>query len=209
MAGLTRPDGSDPSDQDPTAQVARGRGRGQRCAAASGGAQRIRRWGAPNSTGKHRNEEHAHANSTGGLRGGNNGARRRTAADRGGASLASTCRRCRARGRERAALDASSPPREAPGGLLVDGQAAAERSCGGDAARVRRRCSARRGLGFRGEGGGAVRGGGLYRPGEACLARGPAEKAARRGNRSRTRVRLGLGARREMTGRARPSARNP
>jgi hypothetical protein len=45
---------------------------------------------------------------------------------------------------------------------------------------------------------------GLYRPREARLACGSAGKAARHGRRGRTRVRLGCGARREMTGGTHP-----
>jgi hypothetical protein len=84
------------------------------------------------------NGEHAHTNSTGGLRGDGNGARLWTTVGCCGASPVSMCRRRRAQGRERAARDASSPPREALGGLLNDGQASAERSYSGSGARVRR-----------------------------------------------------------------------
>jgi hypothetical protein len=76
----------------------------------------------------------------------------------------------------------------------------------GGAARVWRRHGGGSGARVRGEGGGAVRGSGLNRPGETRLSCGPAGKVARHGLRGRTRLRLGCSARRAMMGGARPLA---
>jgi hypothetical protein len=87
--------------------------------------------------------------STADSQGSDDGARRRTASGTGGARPANLLGGYETRGHAQSELGCSSPPRAAPRVLHVGGEAAAERSSGGSAARVRRqRRDAARELGF-------------------------------------------------------------
>jgi hypothetical protein len=140
---------------------------------------------------------------------------RRRSAQRGGrhtvAGSGEHVRRCRPRGRERATQDAPSPPREAQGGLLVDGQEAARQIDDGSRLgfRLGRRRWRARSYGSLGKrttwcravpyiGRGVVH----WRAGPG-IARGAARP---RVGRTRARVWLGHGASGGMTGGSCPSA---
>jgi hypothetical protein len=156
--------------------------------------------------GKRRDAEKLTANSTGGRRGGGDGAGRWTAAGRGGASPVTSPWRCGARRRKRVTPKRTLPRSDVPGDLHGGGETADGVAHGGPATlglRRRRRLRAR----VWGREGGGAAGRRLYRPGGRSQRRvGPQDRARAAQTSGRARLRLRSGAGEGMTGGARLSA---